>query len=90
MSEYFLYLIQLFLANRSIQHDWYIDWFVLMVALGKVVPLVSIVLVVVTWVARIIAEVLFIFVLLVIWFVILTFVIWISNMCLIDFDFILT
>ena len=61
-----------------------------MLALGKAVPLVSIVLVVVTWVARIIAEVLFVSVLLVIWVVIPTFVIWISNMHFIDFDFILT
>ena len=56
-----------------------------MVALGIVVSLVSIALVVVPWVARIVAEVLFVFVLLVIRVVILTFVIWISNMCFIDF-----
>ena len=61
-----------------------------MVALGIAVSLVSIALVVVSWVARIIAEVLFVFVLLVIRVVILTFVIWISNMCFIDIYFILT
>ena len=52
--------------------------------------MVSIVLVVVSWVARIIAEVLFVFVLVVIRVVILTFVVWISNMCFIDYYFILT
>ena len=52
-----------------------------MVALGIVISLVSVVLVVVSWVARIIAEVLFVFVLLVIRAIILTFVIWISNVC---------
>ena len=61
-----------------------------MVTLGIAVPLVSIVLVVVSWVARIIAEVLFVFVLVVVRFLILTFVVWVSNMCFIDFYFILT
>ena len=61
-----------------------------MVALGIAVSLVSIALVVVSWVARIIAEVLFVFVLLIIRVIILTFVIWISNMCFIYFYFILT
>ena len=61
-----------------------------MVALDVVISLVSIVLVVVSWVARIIAEVLFVFVLLVIRVIILTFVIWISNVCFIYFYFILT
>ena len=61
-----------------------------MVVLGIIISLVSIVLVVVSWVARIIAEVLFVFVLLVIRVIILTFVIWISNVCFVDFYFILT
>ena len=61
-----------------------------MVALGIVISLVSVVLVVVSWVARIIAEVLFVFVLLVIRVIILTFVIWISNVHFIYFYFILT
>ena len=61
-----------------------------MVALGIAVSLVSIALVVVSWVARIIAEALFVFVLLIIRVIILTFVIWIPNMCFIDFYFILT
>ena len=63
-----------------------------MVALGIVISLalVSIVLVVGSWVARIIAEVLFVFILLVIRVIILTFVIWILNVCLIYFYFILT
>ena len=63
-----------------------------MVALGIVIflALVSIVLVVGSWVARIIAEVLFVFVLLVIRVIILTFVIWISNVCFFYSYFILT
>ena len=61
-----------------------------MVGLGIVISLASIVLIVVSWVARIIAEVLFVFVLLVIRVIILTFVIWISNVCFIYFYFILT
>ena len=63
-----------------------------MVALGIVISLalVSIVLVVGSWVARIIAEVLFVFVLLVIRVIILTFVICIPNVCFIYFYFILT
>ena len=52
--------------------------------------LVSIVLVVGSWVARIIAEVLLVFVLLVFRVIILTFVIWIPNVCFIYFYFILT
>ena len=43
--------------------------------------LVSIVLVVGSWVARIIAEVLFVFILLVIRVIVLIFVIWILNVC---------
>ena len=61
-----------------------------MVALGIAVSLVFIALVVDSWVARSIAEVLFVFILMVIRVVILTFVIWVSNMCFIDFYFILT
>ena len=52
--------------------------------------LVSIVLVVGSWFARIIAEVLLVFVLLVFRVIILTFVIWIPNVCFIYFYFILT
>ena len=61
-----------------------------MVALGIAVSLVSIVLIVVSWVARIIAEVLFVFILLVIRVIIFTFVIWIPNVHFIYFYFILT
>ena len=52
--------------------------------------LVSIVVVVGSWVARNIAEVLFVFILLVIRVIVLTFIIWISNVCFIYFYFILT
>ena len=64
----------------------------MMVVLGIVISLalVSIILVAGSWVARIIAEVLFVFILLVIRVIILTFVIWIPNACFIYFYFILT
>ena len=88
MSQYFLYLVQLFLADRSIQHDWYVDWLFLVVVLCVVISLalVSIALVASSC-ATIIVEVVFVFILLVIRVIVLTFVIWILNMCFIYFYF---